>query len=211
MEFWGIENFALFLLASLMVSTMPGPDLLYLTGRTLQQGKSAGLMCVLGISAGCLIHTLLAALGLSALLLTSAIAFHAVKWAGALYLIFLGLKLLFSKIERQQIGELKEASLGKVFIQAFLTNLLNPKAALFFLALLPQFIAADAGSKTAAFLLLGVIFVLENALWFLLVVVFMAALGGFFRGSSRARLILDKVTGTLFIGLGIRLAMEERV
>lgn len=211
MDFWGIENFALFLLASLMLSMTPGPDFLYLTGRTLQQGKPAGLMCVLGISAGCLIHTCLAALGLSALLLTSAIAFHLVKWVGALYLIFLGLQMLFAKKREEEIGELRGASLRKVLTQAFLTNLLNPKAALFFLALLPQFIAADATSKTAAFLLLGVIFVLENALWFLLVVMFITAIGGFFRGSSRARMILDKVTGTLFIGLGIRLAMEERV
>lgn len=211
MDFWGIENFALFLLASLMLSMTPGPDFLYLTGRTLQQGKTAGLMCVLGISAGCLIHTVLAALGLSALLLTSAIAFHAVKWAGALYLIFLGLQLLFSRARAEKMEELQGASLRKVLTQAFLTNLLNPKAALFFLALLPQFISADASSKTAAFLLLGVIFVLENALWFVLVVTFMTAIGGFFRGASRARMVLDKVTGTLFIGLGIRLAMQERM
>lgn len=211
MDFWGIENLALFLLASLMLSITPGPDFLYLTGRTLQQGKTAGLMCVLGISAGCLIHTFLAALGLSALLLTSAIAFNAVKWAGALYLIFLGLQMLFFQKPEEQVSELRGTSLRKVFTQAFLTNLLNPKAALFFLALLPQFIAADASSKTAAFLILGIIFVLENALWFVLVVVFVTAIGGFFRGSSRARMILDKITGTLFIGLGVRLAMEERV
>jgi len=162
---FGTHDLALFVVSGLLLNIAPGVDFLYVLSRSASRGMLAGVWAALGIGLGCFVHISFAALGLSALLASSAIAFTAVKWVGAAYLIYIGLSML------RQRGGLTlalsnngDASLGaadshvRIFWQGFLTNVLNPKVALFFLAFVPQFIEASSATKVQAFLLLGTIF-----------------------------------------------------
>src|SRR5579871_3004796 len=161
----GIHGFWLFIVSGLLLNVAPGPDTAYIVGRSVQMGWRGGVAAALGISTGCLSHVFAAAIGLSALLVASAAAFTAVKWLGAAYLCYVGLTMLFSRPERpneparQQKGPV---SLSRVFWQGALTNILNPKVAMFFLAFLPQFVEADAPHKPLAFLVLGLIFIFNG-------------------------------------------------
>ena len=153
------NSFALFVPASLALLLAPGPAVLYIVARSIDQGRLAGLVSVLGISAGAQVHVLAAALGISALLAASALAFSIVKYAGAAYLIYLGLhKLFFEKTSPAEFEPPQAQPLGRIFTQGFIVNLLNPKLALFFLAFLPQFIDPALGPVGLQFLLLGLIF-----------------------------------------------------
>src|SRR5262249_16292553 len=145
-----------FIVAGVMLNLTPGPDTMYIIARTISQGRQAGILSVLGISSGCAIHTLFAAFGLSAMLATSTTAFLAVQLAGAAYLIFLGVQNLRKKSNLivESYGSKKVSSLA-IFRQGFLTNLLNPKVALFFLAFLPQFVVPDTELGPVPFLFLG--------------------------------------------------------
>jgi threonine/homoserine/homoserine lactone efflux protein len=156
----GIHEFWLFLLSGLLLNIAPGPDTAYIVGRSIQLGWRGGAAAAIGISCGCLVHVFGAAIGLSALLLASSAAFAAVKLVGAAYLLFTGIQMLVSRprpvAEASVPGD--GISLRRVFWQGALTNVLNPKVALFFLAFLPQFVAADSPHKTLAFLVLGLTF-----------------------------------------------------
>src|SRR5262245_35646575 len=132
-------NLIVFMTATLALNLTPGPDMLYVIARSVGQGQKAGVVSALGIGAGCLAHTFAAALGLSALLMSSAVAYDVVKYAGAVYLIYLGVRALMSKSRFERQSELKPARLSDIFYQGVVTNVLNPKVALFFLAFLPQF------------------------------------------------------------------------
>jgi threonine/homoserine/homoserine lactone efflux protein len=212
-EALGIQNLWLFIVAGLLLNITPGPDMLYIAGRTLAQGMRGGMAAILGINAGCLVHTFAAAIGLSALLMASAEAFFIVKWVGALYLLYVGITLL-----REQASEEKTAdavppasTLKRIFWQGVLTNVLNPKVALFYLALLPQFIAADAPNKPLAFIVLGLIFIVNSMV--LVVVPFawlVARAQHQVRASNRISLWLNRTCGALFVGLGIKLALTDR-
>ena len=138
----GIHNLGLFVLSGLLLNVTPGADTLYIVARGTTQGARAGAVAAMGIGTGCIVHTLAAALGLSAILATSATAFALVKWIGAAYLVYLGFALLAAGPTAGTGTPLQRASLGRVFVQGFVTNVLNPKVALFFLAFLPQFIDA---------------------------------------------------------------------
>ena len=157
----GIHEFWLFILSGLLLNITPGPDTAYIIGRSVQMGRRGGAAAALGICAGCLVHVFAAALGLSALLAASSVAFTALKWAGAAYLCFIGVQLLLSRpgamVPADAAATGDAISLRQVFWQGALTNVLNPKVALFFLAFLPQFVAADSPHKAAAFVLLGLI------------------------------------------------------
>lgn len=206
----GIQNFEVFLVASLALHLMPGPDTFYILGRSLAQGRGTGIASALGISAGVLVHTCAAALGLSALISASATAFLVVKLAGAAYLLFLGLRMLFSRpAPPDPCGNDSHTGLGAAFRQGLITNVLNPKVALFFLAFLPQFIAADSPSKFLAFLLLGLCFVATSTLWCLALAWFSAGLGTRLRRNARQLGYLHKATGVLLVGLGLRLAAAK--
>ena len=149
----GVHHLALFVLSGLLLNVTPGPDTLYILGRSSTQGLKAGIFAALGIGAGALVHVAAAALGLSGLLAASATAFAVVKAVGALYLVYVGVGLLRSAaapVSSSVMPALPRAALRKVFLQGFLTNVLNPKVALFFLAFLPQFVATDAPSKALA-------------------------------------------------------------
>lgn len=203
----GIHNFWIFLLTGILLNITPGQDTFYILGRTLAQGRRAGLASVLGISTGSLMHTLLAATGLSMVLATSASAFMLVKMAGAGYLVFLGFRMLLS---RHQTGQpataFAAASPVAIFRQGLLTNLLNPKVALFFLAFVPQFIAPDSGSKFLAFTLLGLCFIASGTIWCLMLVGCASLMSERLRENVSFANWLNRSAGALFVFLGIRLA-----
>ena len=216
----GLQDLALFSLTVLVLNATPGVDLVFTVTRTLQQGVRGGLAAGAGISAGCIVHALAAAFGLAALMAASALAFDAVKWAGAAYLLWLALGLLRSAMQRPaaadsavetvfDVSPAPPSMLAAVFRQGLLTNLLNPKVAIFFLALLPQFIAAQAPHKTLAFLALGAWFVLQSAVFLVALVLAVAPLRRWQPGAL-ARRGLDAISGLLFVGLAARLALTDR-
>jgi threonine/homoserine/homoserine lactone efflux protein len=213
---FGIHDLTLFILSGLLLNIMPGPDSLLIMTRSATQGWRAGSAAALGIGAGTLVHVLAAALGLSALLATSAAAFTAVKWVGAAYIVYVGIGMLRSKLKASDSGDTAAAPVAapmpfrKIFLQGFLTNILNPKVALFFLAFVPQFISADAASKPFAFVILGVIFDFNGMLWCHGLAMFTAFASTRLQIKPRVSLWLNRVTGGLFLALGVRLALSEQ-
>lgn len=208
----GIHDYWLFVLTGVLLNLTPGQDTMFILGRSLTGGFRAGVASALGIGVGSLFHTLAAAAGLSAILAASPAAFFMVRIAGALYLVYLGARLLLTKARQDsdlQVTLVKEGDAASSFRQGIVTNVLNPKVALFFLALLPQFIEPDSAAKTLAFLTLGLTFVVTGTIWCLVLAVGAARLRQFFRGNPRLRASIDRVTGVLFIGLGIRLAAQR--
>ena len=173
-EMLGINELWLFVLSGLLLNVTPGPDTAYIIGRSIQLGWRGGAAAAIGISCGCLVHVFGAAIGLSALLMTSSAAFAVVKLAGAAYLLFSGVQMLLSRPRPMADMTVRGEAipLRRVFWQGALTNVLNPKVALFFLAFLPQFVAADSPHKTLAFLALGLIFIASGTLWCLGVAAF---------------------------------------
>jgi threonine/homoserine/homoserine lactone efflux protein len=207
---FGIHDFWVFIGACIVLNLTPGPDTLYILGRSIAQGRSAGLASLLGIATGTVVHTFAAALGLSAVLAASASAFLFVKLAGAAYLIYLGLRMLLSRGSKTAIpAGFSTSGFRAIYRQGFLTNLLNPKVALFFLAFVPQFIAADSPSTFAAFLLLGLSFITTGTIWCLCLVWFASMIGDRLRGSSTISEVMNRTAGALFVGLGIRLATSK--
>ncbi|TCP11024.1 threonine/homoserine/homoserine lactone efflux protein [Crenobacter luteus] len=203
----GIQHFGAFVAASVMLNLIPGPDTLFIVGQSVARGRRAGVLSALGIGAGALSHTALAAAGLSAVLATSALAFEAVKLAGALYLVWLGVQS-FRAGRATSAGPAEAVALSSaaLFRQAWLTNLLNPKVALFFLAFLPQFVAPGAGG--APFVLLGLTFVATGTLWGLALALSAARLGALLRGGA-ASAWLNRACGALFVGLGVQLLLSR--
>jgi threonine/homoserine/homoserine lactone efflux protein len=213
----GIHQFWLFVISGLLLNITPGPDTAYIVGRSVQLGWRGGAAAAFGVSTGCLVHVFGAAIGLSALLAASSAAFSFVKWAGAAYLCFVGLKMLLSPMPApaEQATATDGAvsppriSLREVFLQGAMTNALNPKVALFFLAFLPQFVAADSPHKAAAFAALGLIFIFNGTLWCLGVAAFAARAAGGLRRSGPVLLWFNRALGGLFVYLGARVAMLQ--
>ncbi|QOZ23331.1 LysE family translocator [Bradyrhizobium sp. CCBAU 51753] len=207
----GIHELWLFVLSGLLLNITPGPDTAYIIGRTIQLGWRGGAAAALGISGGCLVHVLGAAIGLSALLMASSTAFLAVKLVGAAYLVLTGLQMLLSRAKpvTAAAAEGGETTVARVFWQGALTNILNPKVALFFLAFLPQFVAADSPHKTLAFLTLGLIFITTGTLWCFGIAAFAARAAGRIRHSTSVITWINRSLGGLFVYLGVRVAMLE--
>jgi threonine/homoserine/homoserine lactone efflux protein len=208
----GIHDYGLFVLTGVLLNLTPGQDTMFILGRSLTGGLRAGVASALGIGVGSIFHTLAAAAGLSAILAASPAAFLIVRIAGTLYLVYLGAKLLLAKAQQDsdlQLTQAEEGNAWSAFRQGVVTNVLNPKVALFFLALLPQFIEPDSTAKTLAFLTLGITFVTTGTLWCLVLALSAARLRQFFRGNPRLRTTIDRMTGGLFIALGIRLAADR--
>jgi threonine/homoserine/homoserine lactone efflux protein len=212
---FGTQNLGLFFVTALVLIATPGVDLLLTVTRTLQGGLRAGFATALGITLGCVVHTLAAALGLAALLAASAVAFTAIKWLGALYLLWLAWGMLRSALRGEAVDNSSlvaasaQAGWRRIFVQGFLTNVLNPKVALFFLALLPQFIASDAPSKPLAFLFLGGFFIVLGVI-FLFSIVLAANSARRIAAGSTARRLLNGGGGVLFALLAARLALSQR-
>ena len=206
----GILHLPLFLLSGFLLNITPGQDTLYIVGRSLAQGRRAGLLSALGISCGCAVHTCAAAFGLSAILATSAYAFTAIKLAGAAYLVYLGVRMWIERPAGEtNAAEFKPASAWGIFRDGLLTNVLNPKVALFFLAFLPQFVDPSADSKVLAFLFLGSLFIATGSLWCVVLVFAAAAISRRVRTGASAATILRRATGTVFVGLGVKLAVTR--
>lgn len=209
-----IQHLMLFIAAGWLLNLTPGPDVLYIVTNALRSGARAGVVAGLGITAGCFVHIFAAAIGVGALLATSAMAFTVLKWVGAAYLVWIGIKMLLSRATLSPMDQASALSasvpprLGTVFIGGFWTNVLNPKVAIFFLAFVPQFIATDAPNKPLAFVLLGVLFNLNaipvNSAW-ALTAAWMARRGAVQRGMHW----LDRVAGAMFIGFGVKLALTD--
>lgn len=209
---FGINNFEAFILAGLILNLTPGADTMYILGRSVSQGKKAGILSALGIATGALVHCLFAALGLSVILAKSALAFEIVKYIGAAYLIYLGIKMLISKTDEN--FELKNnnerVNYRKIYLSGILTNVLNPKVALFFLAFLPQFINPEYSQSFLPFLILGLTFVTTGTIWCLALAVFSSKLSDTIRKNYMIKKWLDKITGGIFIALGIKLALTKK-
>lgn len=206
----GTQHLGLFVVSGLLLNITPGQDTLYILGRTLSQGRAAGVMSVLGISAGCLVHTLLAAFGLSAILATSANAFLVVKYAGAAYLIWLGARMIAeSRATEATIRAFTPETPWAIFRAGLLTNILNPKVALFFMAFLPQFVAPSSDSRGLTLLFLGSVFVANGLLWCLILVWGASALGARVRARPASGTWLKRLAGAVFVGLGVRLAVTR--
>ena len=209
-----MQHLLLFMAAGWLLNLTPGPDVLYIVTNSLRAGAKAGIVAGLGITAGCFVHVFAAALGVSALVATSATAFNLLKYAGAAYLLWIGVKLLLAKTPSTQTDLAAQAALQPtrdlmaVFRGGFFTNVLNPKVAIFFLAFVPQFIAPDADNKALTFILLGVIFNLNsipvNSGWALA-----AAWTARNNAVQRGMHWLDRVAACMFIGFGLKLALSD--
>jgi threonine/homoserine/homoserine lactone efflux protein len=208
----GIHDYWLFILSGVLLNLTPGQDTMYILGRSLTGGLRAGVASAFGITTGSVIHTLAAAVGLSVLLATSPVAFTAVKLCGAAYLLCLGARLLFSRGATTAPDPDAAAARGghwSAYTQGVLTNVLNPKVALFFLAFLPQFISPSSASKTLAFLALGGTFIATGTIWCLILALAAARLRAFFVRNPNVRTLIDRATGGLFVLLGARLAWSR--
>lgn len=197
----------LFIGAAIALLLIPGPAVLYITTRSATQGRLAGLVSVLAIETANLLQAVAAGLGLSAILLSSALAFDVVKYLGAAYLIYLGVRKLFASDESVENEEVKRESLSRIYWQGFAVNILNPKTALFFFAFLPQFVDPTRGNVTAQNLLLGAIFVglaiITDSMYALLV----SSLAGKLNGNKRFQNGQRYFAGLVYIGLGITTAL----
>ncbi len=207
---FGIHDFGLFIAAGVLLNLTPGPDSLYILGRSVAQGRQAGIASALGISVGSIFHTCAAALGLSAILATSAIAFATIKLIGGGYLILLGLKLIVDRRKDLSVpSSFRRRTAGAAFRQGMLTNILNPKVALFYLAFLPQFIDPGSSAKVPAFLVLGLTFVATGTIWCLVLGWFASVFSQRLRRNETISQWLNRTAGAVFIFLGIRLATAK--
>ncbi len=203
-------SFALFFVASWALIITPGPDMLYVITRGIAQGRRAGLHSAFGVTLGIFVHTLLAALGLAALLQTSAIAFLVIKYIGAIYLIYLGFQSFRDKGGLENDGPQNRVAAQAIFWQGFVSNVTNPKIAIFFLAFLPQFVHPQRGSFFLQMLTLGLLFALFGITFLSAVGYFAGQIGGWC--SKRPQMVswFRWLTGGVLVGLGVRLAFVER-
>ena len=207
---FGIHDFGLFLAAGVLLNLTPGPDTVYILGRSIAQGREAGVASALGICVGSIFHTCAAALGLSAILATSSVAFVAIKLLGGAYLIFLGIKLLLDRRRELSLpSNFRQRTSAAAFRQGVLTNVLNPKVALFFLAFLPQFIDPATNNKILAFVTLGLTFVTTGTIWCLILAWFASSFSDRLRASETVGQWVNRAIGALFIFLGARLAAAK--
>lgn len=210
---FGTTDLALFIISGLLLNVTPGQDVAYIVSRGASRGWKTGAIAALGVGTGCFVHVFSAALGLSAILATSATAFTVVKLAGAAYLVWIGIAMWRENGNGHAEKQARAAreSLRRTFTQGFLTNALNPKVALFFLAFLPQFVAADASCKPLAFLFLGIVFTINGTFVNLTYAWTAARTAALFNGGGKYRTWIKRTVGTLFLGLGVRLALADRI
>jgi RhtB (resistance to homoserine/threonine) family protein len=207
---FGIHDFGIFLAAGLLLNLTPGPDTLYILGRSVAQGREAGIASAFGISLGSIFHTCATALGLSVILATSALAFVAIKVLGGAYLVFLGIKMILDRRRKLTLpSNFRRRTTLAAFRQGVLTNVLNPKVALFFLAFLPQFIDPASNMKIAAFITLGLTFVTTGTIWCLVLAWFASSFSNRLRNNETVAQWLNRTAGTLFVFMGLRLATAK--
>lgn len=206
----GTHDLALFILSAVLLNISPGADSLYIVTRSVGDGLRGGVVATLGIALGCCVHVVAAAAGLSAVLATSSVAFSIVKFLGAAYLIYVGWSLLRTKsLPPAQTPALPAQSARATFVQGLLTNVLNPKVGLFFLAFVPQFIDPAAVNKPLAFVFLGTLFTTTGTLWGLLLA-WLASRAKRVRLNPRWTAWLSRSVGAVFVLLGVRLALSRQ-
>ena len=215
---FGIENYLGFILAAILLNLTPGTDSMYIITRSILQGQTAGFYSVLGITSGTLVHTLLASLGLSVLLANSPTAFMLVKYIGAGYLCYLGVKMLMSKQQPLIASRLQDSEKPKsikpldhwqIYKQGVLTNTFNPKVALFFLAFFPQFIDSSYAYGMLSFLMLGLTFAVTGFIWCLCLALLASKFSKKLRENPKIESMMNKISGVVFMGLGIKLLTEK--
>jgi len=204
----GIQNFIAFLLAGVLLNFTPGPDTFYILARSTSEGRASGVAAAFGITAGILVHTALAVAGISVLLQASPIAFLVLKLIGAAYLVWLGIGLLRQKPSQSPEVERSGAGVAASFRQGMLTNVLNPKVAIFFLAFVPQFVDGSAADAKVGVLLLSLTFITTGTLWNLVLALAGAHLGRFLR-SGPAATWLRRICGAAMLGFGVKLAFSR--
>jgi threonine/homoserine/homoserine lactone efflux protein len=205
-----LQTLLLFQVAALALNLTPGPDMLYVAARSSSEGRAAGYASALGIAVGCLVHVAALALGLSALLAAVPAAYDAVRFCGAAYLIVLGVRAILRPAALGGEAGLAPASVGTVFRQGVLTNVLNPKVALFFVAFVPQFLDPAAGPAWLQIVVLGLLFNLSGTLVNLGVALAASRATGWLRRNPGTAAAARRVSGAVFVGLGVRLALASR-
>lgn len=208
----GIQHFESFLLTGILLNITPGNDTVFILSKSIGQGRKAGIVAALGIGTGCILHTLLAALGLSLIIAKSLLLFNIIKYAGAGYLLFIGFRMFTdqSSITGQQPLNVNKVHYHIIYRDAILTNVLNPKVALFFIAFLPQFIDPALKNTILPFLLLGLTFITTGTIWCLLLAVFAAFLSKGLRANRSISKYISKICGLSLIALGIKVIITER-
>jgi len=196
-----------FCITALVIIITPGPNLIYIATRSASQGRKAGLLSVLGVSCGTLIHVMAASLGLSALLVSSALAFNTVKYLGAAYLIYLGLRTWLTETDGRETVDLKPAGMANICFQGMLTNVFNPKTALFFLAFLPQFVDTSLGHVAEQMLLLGVILIFIGLVVDSTVAFVANSAGDWLRRKTKVQQKQKWITGGVYVTLGVSTAL----
>jgi len=206
-----LDDFLLFAFASLVLNITPGNDMLYVATRSASQGVKAGIVSSFGIAGGCIVHLLAAVIGLSAIIASSAVAFNIIKYLGAAYLVYLGIKSFLSKQNKFNLNDkIEKKPLSKLFWQGVFTNVLNPKVALFFLAFLPQFIHPEKGNAALQILLLGLWFNFSGTIVNIIVAMLFGKLGNWLANKQAFIKWQNKITGLLLVGLGIKVALSSR-
>jgi threonine/homoserine/homoserine lactone efflux protein len=208
----GIIHFETFLLAGILLNLTPGNDTIFILSKSIGQGKKAGIISALGIGTGSVIHTILAAVGFSVIIAKSILLFNIIKYAGALYLLWMGLKMITNKkgLDTGNLLKGEEANYTIIFRDAVITNVLNPKVALFFISFLPQFINPAVSNTVIPFLLLGFTFIATGTIWCFMLAVFSSAIFKQLKANKKAAGYINKLCGLMLIGLGIRVALSER-
>lgn len=207
-----ILHFETFLLAGILLNLTPGNDTVFILSKSMGQGEKAGVISAMGIGTGCLVHTILAAFGLSLIIAKSLLIFNLIKYAGAAYLLYIGYKMLTdkSRLNMDSITENKPENLWIVYRDAALTNILNPKVALFFLTFLPQFIIGTVDNTVIPFLILGTTFTATGTIWCTLLAIFASSIYGRLKENKMASTYINRACGLTLIGLGIKVAFTDQ-
>jgi len=206
----GIIHFETFLITGIMLNLTPGNDTIFILSKSLSQGTRAGIISALGIASGSVIHTLLAALGLSVLIAESLLLYNIVKYAGAIYLLYLGYKMIVQRTElSSEFMVTSGISHKQIYKDAVITNLLNPKVALFFIAFLPQFIDPLFKHSITPFLLLGITFIITGTIWCMFLAIFSSAIFARLKHNSRIALYMNRICGTALIAVGLKVALTD--
>jgi threonine/homoserine/homoserine lactone efflux protein len=206
----GIQHYDAFLLACIALNLTPGLDTFYILARSGREGHAVGLGAALGINAGCVVHTLAAVLGLSALLMTSALAFAVLKYLGAAYLVWIGLRMLLSRQHARAPTQTRGTGFVAAFRQGMLTNVLNPKVALFYLAFLPQFVLLRAAHPQLGLLVLGASFIGTGLSWSLVLAMAGGHIHRLLQRRPQVGQWMDRICGTVLLGFGLKLALQRR-
>ncbi len=208
----GIIHFETFLLTGILLNITPGNDTIFILSKSISQGKKAGIVSALGIGTGSIVHTILAVLGLSIIISKSILLFNIIKYTGAVYLLYMGYQMLRSKSQFNDTTSLenKSTNYNKIYRDGIITNVLNPKVALFFIAFLPQFINPNLKDTILPFITLGMTFITTGLIWYLILVTFSSTISAKLKKNNKTETIINRICGITLIGLGIKIALTNK-